>query len=497
MASDVHLGRITLPAAIAPSDELGDGLEAVGAALVAAERRPRPLELSLALRGTAADADARAVGERLRRQITGLLENARARLEGMWLTFAADPLLDSYVQIGGAKLAIDDHSLVLGDYALELSDVFRVGKVGSHREARRLDMRDLTSGTVPRDIKRTRYSTDFAGTFTPATSKIRVPLPAGATNPYLPGHGLPAPLEGYVIETGAQIPAHELNAGDWNGAVVSYDLAPAARGVGDVRIWDTRTTPAPAFTAAGDRAPATYGWEEAYGPAHPFLDTVPMPVLENGTCRVRPLIAGGVRFVLALEVYSGGAGGYVEAARITPYGMGGFAPISSSIIEWTPERAVLRFVRQQFLEVYVILQRGWSAPQVEMYAPAGGGLIGMHAVINDPDPATLANSTTSTTVVGTAVAPTPTSPYLTLSAAGATWVNVAPLEAHAASLASEAVAYGAARGAVLLGTLGDHVGARFGLEPPGASAATVAAAGARLALHTMHPVRTVPTLVAR
>lgn len=400
-AYPVQLGRIKLPALIAPKDTYGDGLEAVGAVLVAAERKPRPLELELHLYGNAAEADPKLVGDRLRRQLQGLLENARARLQGLWLTFEADPMLDSFLLLGGGELAIDDPSLVLGDFALSLTDVYRVAKAQTHREARRLDLSDLRLATTPRDFKRARYGTSWA-TFTKAAPPIA--LPSGVTDVALgadlrPSAGARPSLHGPDVPL---VRTDFLPVNGINGAVLSFERAAASRGPSDVIAWDRRgilpsgapsvagaggSAPAgvavPAYSAAGDRDPAgVYGWEEVYGPAHPLYNPLDPPVLENGVARVRYVATDSAGFGgLLLETYSGGAGGYVPVSLIQLVAGAGFLGtiLNAALVEWTPERAVVRLsvkgstsaASSARAEVYVTLERGWTGPKLELYLSGG------------------------------------------------------------------------------------------------------------------------------
>lgn len=398
-AYPVQLGRIKLPALIAPKDTYGDGLEAVGAVLVAAERKPRPLDLELHLYGNAGEADPKVVGDRLRRQLQGLLENARARLQGLWLTFEADPMLDSLLLLGGGELAIDDPSLVLGDFTLSLTDVYRVAKAQTHREARRLDLLNLRLATTPRDYKGSRFGTSWT-TFTKTAPAIALPSsvtdvalggdlrPSAGARPSL--HGPDVPL----VRTDLLTPI--------NGAVLSFERAAASRGPSDVIAWDRRgilpsgapsvagaggSAPAgvavPAYSAAGDRAPASvYGWEEVYGPAHPLYNPLDPPVLENGVARVRYVATDSVGFGgVLVETYSGGAGGYVPVTLIQPAAGAGLLGtiINAALVEWTPERAVVRLnvkgstaaTSSARAEVYVTLERGWTGPKIELYLSAG------------------------------------------------------------------------------------------------------------------------------
>ncbi len=126
---------------------------------------------------------------------------------------------------------------------------------------------------------------------------------------------------------------------------------------------------------------AVYGYEEIYGPDQP-LTASDAPLLQNGHCRVRFVSAG----VLAVDVAQVG-GGWGEQGRVTvwdslsadaytqhTYAIPGNNGALATVMEYTPERAVLRFstlessaVPQYRIDTYVTLQRGWSAPRFEAY----------------------------------------------------------------------------------------------------------------------------------
>jgi len=126
---------------------------------------------------------------------------------------------------------------------------------------------------------------------------------------------------------------------------------------------------------------ATYGYEEIYGPDQP-LTANDAPIIQNGHCRVRFVSAG----VLAVDVAQVG-GGWGEQGRVTvwdslaadaytqhAYAIAGNNGACATVMEWTPERAVLRFstlessaVPQYRIDTYVTLQRGWFGPRFEAY----------------------------------------------------------------------------------------------------------------------------------
>lgn len=133
------------------------------------------------------------------------------------------------------------------------------------------------------------------------------------------------------------------------------------------------------------------GWEEAYGPDYPWSwnSTTPnpanadCPVLDNGLVRVRydALGAGGVGYPgWRVDVWSSSAGGYVEQGKMTLQRIGDstfqdVVWVQASLVEWTPDRAVLLVVLSNPQDVYsaervyITMQRGELGLIFEAYPP--------------------------------------------------------------------------------------------------------------------------------
>ena len=372
---DLQIGPLRFTCPLDPLGEsLGDGLEAVGAALVPAERRPRPLRLKVPVRAYHRELDPTAVGLRLRRQTRQMLENPRWRMGGLFAYWSPDPDLDGWLLIGGGELSETDPGISFGDFELELSDVYMVGRPGTHKPARRLDIADRRGGQVPRDTRGFLYSTDFNTQALP-TEPLAIPgdvvYPLGANN------RVPA-----SITAGAQKGTRRL----WrtvvasNGEAVSYApdtvLVPSGRrayqdveDVGSVRCWDLSTAAVYPPVTGGyarirDDAPdAYYGWERVFGD----VLTADKPLaLDNGVCRVvwlGPQATQG----LALEYHDAS----IDAMRRAGTLLHAVGVNEIFVVELTPERGVLEF-RASAWAMRVILQRGWWGPRVESYADTGG-----------------------------------------------------------------------------------------------------------------------------
>ena len=72
-------------------ESVGDAIEAIGGGIVPGERRGRTIQLNLPAHGTPDDIDPYSEGFKMRRQLRSLMENARARLQGIYFRFGIDP----------------------------------------------------------------------------------------------------------------------------------------------------------------------------------------------------------------------------------------------------------------------------------------------------------------------------------------------------------------------------------------------------------------------
>lgn len=129
------------------------------------------------------------------------------------------------------------------------------------------------------------------------------------------------------------------------------------------------------------RAPDEAGWEEIYGPDFPYswLDAgqpTDTPVLQNSHCRVR--YETTTHPGLTIDAWDDQTSALVEqgkmlVARAGDFGLVWPALVSASILEYTPDRAIMQAVlvagddsrsRERLL---VTLQRGWTGPRFELY----------------------------------------------------------------------------------------------------------------------------------
>jgi hypothetical protein len=381
---DIRLGPLAFTW---PSDTvtetLGDALEAVGAALTPAERRPRPLKLALRVEGRN-ELDNKAAGYRLRRQVRQMLENPHWRQQGLYFWWRADPEMSGWILLGGGELEETDPGVSFGIWALSLESPYLVGRPATHRMGRRLDLADRRTGLVALDTRGTLYSTDFSAEDIPAKPLILPGDIASLVKSANRGIGA-GTVTASAVRAGRKlwqsIPAID-------GDVISYvpDVAVLTDELeapvlldepGAVRVWDlsaaTTLPPTQAtYSTAGDADPTLYGWERVYGSAL-RRSTAPLAI-DNGLVRVLwESVNKGLAFEWYDTAYAGGAR-FRREGYLTQLPIGGPTTTTgeASVVELTPERAVLEFrLSDSPGAVRVILQRGWNHARLEVYAPTG------------------------------------------------------------------------------------------------------------------------------
>jgi hypothetical protein len=375
LAYDLRIGPLAFDCPSGPVGEtVGDTLEAVGASLTPAERRPRPIKLPLTIRARREEVDWRDVGLRMRRQVRQVLDNERLRSHGLYLHWRVDPELSGWLRIGGGEFTETDPGVSFGEFELELESAYLVGRPGTHRMGRRLDVADRRTGLVPRDTRGTLYSTAFSTAAIPAEPLV-IPgdvlgLVASGNRPV--GATTVGPLRGprrlWRTVSGT------------NGEVVSYlpDVAllsdPARAPLdldtaGAVRVWDLANaepaTPDPAgYTPERDTDPELFWrWERVLGdvlaPAHPLA-------IDNGVIRLVWLGPSAVQG-LAIEWWDETLGHYRREGRL----LHATGVSELRVIEATLERAVIELRAGEFA-LRVIVQRGWHGARLESYNDGGG-----------------------------------------------------------------------------------------------------------------------------
>lgn len=359
---------------IAPLDvvgeSVGDGLEAVGAALIAAERRPRGLKLKLPVRGYERDDDPREAGLRLRRQVRQVFDNARWRLQGFYFVFDPDPDLDCWLLVGTAEINETDPGLSFGEFELDLGEVYIAGRPGTHRPGRRASIADLRTGLVPRDTRRKLYTTDFSAQALPTEPLF---LPGDAVDLVRSSNQTVTNTAG-TLRSGRRL--WRSVAGS-DGEVFTYlpdDAVLSGRErylgldeLGSVRVWDLENAEAyppveADYTTAEDTDPTLMGWEQVLGdvlsPDHPLA-------MDNGLVRLVWLGAAAGEG-LAVEYWDDDLERYHRAGRV----LHALDVREQRVVEATPERAVLEWRAGRYA-MRAILQRGWWGPRLESYDDGG------------------------------------------------------------------------------------------------------------------------------
>ncbi len=371
---DIRLGPLAfVTPADAVGETLGDGLEVVGAALVAAERRPRPLRLKLPVRGYELDVDPKESGLRLRRQVRSFIENAKLRLQGAYFTWEADPDLDGWLLIGGAELTETDPGISFGEFEMELSDVYIVGRPGTHKPGRRASIVDLRDGLAPRDSRRILYSTDFEAQALPEEPLY---LPGDSASLVRSGNKPVAKTTLGPERAGARHLWRSVEATD--AEILSYVpdqvLLPGRDSyidldeLGSVRLWNldnaTVYPPDPVeYTEERDLEPDIYWhWERIHGAA---LTANPKLAMDNGAVRLIWLGSASSEG-LAIEYWDSGLGHYRRIGRV----MHAASVREQHIVEANGERAVIEWRAGRY-GMRAILQRGWWGPRLESYDDGG------------------------------------------------------------------------------------------------------------------------------
>jgi hypothetical protein len=380
----VTLGPITLPTLKGDIVEtVGDQLDAVGSGIVAGERRPRPLPLTIPVRGERlTDTDRRDAGLRLRRQVRALMENSPARLQGLYLAWSVDSEQNGWLLIGGGDLKYAMGGVVFGDFELSLTDCYRVANVRTHRAARRIVRLDRRLATVARDYLGTLFSTDFGA----VSATARHYLGVAPTDVRTGSTGAPPTVATVTARDGSLAYVDGLV----DGEVVDFEQAEGDMTKSIVRVYDDHGTPS-----------SEGSWEPVFGPDQPVAGTL---VLDNAVCRCVLDLANGW---LDAQSWTGAAWSS-DATVAHPSGASGFA---ARLVEWTTELAVVRVTSLLAAgvrgEMYVSLQRGWSGPRVELYArnAAGSALATVNVYAKTAGTATWQRSSAGPTsiVAGTSV----------------------------------------------------------------------------------------------
>jgi hypothetical protein len=368
----VTFGRLAIDDPEGFPESVGESVANVGATPVPGGRAGLTHSIDLTSFPAAAG-DTVTDRQRIRRQLRSLVNNLPYRLQGVYVAWSEDTERSGWYVPGKADFDVADVSgLVSAYWKLKVGELREVGKRRTHRRATSVYLRSLLGGTHPRDYLKRVYSTNFSD----QTPLALTHLPSTVTD-YRFEDGSPTPTltTGNVGYGGATLQAV---VGGTNLQVVSYEQDEANRNLGDVVIYDRRGTLTLSTTGP------TTGWEEVYGPDWP-LTASDAPVIENSLARVSYDTSNTDGFLV--DRWIGATWSHEGKVLVKRIGTGGgtYANtfVSADVMEWTPERGVIRAVMNvsgdsySREEVYVTLQRGWTGPRVEMYpAPQSTGTTG-------------------------------------------------------------------------------------------------------------------------
>lgn len=464
------IGRLAFDAPDSLAESVGEAINRVGGVPVPGGRSG--LSATVALTSWA---DTAAEREAIRRRMRSLLNNLPMRLAGLYLAWSDDDEHNGWFVPGQTTFDLDGVILDSAVWRFGSLDMALVGRPRTHRRGIVTYLRDRRLATTPRDLLGRIYSTDFSG----LTALGLTWLPSTITDPVVQGF-TSLSITGARAGYGSSQLQAVVNGTDL--AVISFEQAEAVRNLGDVVIYDRRGTST--NPSAGHDA----DWEEVYGPDYPYSAS-DVPVLDNSLCRVTYDATNTDGF--RIERWSGSA--WVEQGKVLIERVGTSTAycdtlVSAGVVEWTPERAVVRAVMKVAAdsfsreEVYITLQRGWTGPRFEAYpAPktggvaAGAGVALFAAAATTYDVASKVDSGAAGASVGASGAFTPAA-VGAATFTGENWINLLRVGASAgltlAALQAAAIgrveagsdAYGAARNGISVrsATTAAYVSAHLG-----------------------------------
>ncbi|MGE0025695.1 MAG: hypothetical protein AB7O78_01650 [Thermoleophilia bacterium] len=368
----VTVGRLALDDPEGFPEPVGESVANVGATPVPGGRAGLTTTVDLTS-FPASTGDVAADRQRVRRQLRSLLNNLPYRLQGVYIAWSEDTDQSGWYALGKAGFDVADVTgLVSSFWRFTGIEARVVGRRRTHRRATCVSIRDLRDGTTPRDYLKRVYNTDFSD----QTPVALTWLPSTVTDYRIDGKPTPTLTTARTGYGGSTLQAL---VGGTNLQVVTYEQDEANRNLGDVVIYDRRGTLT--LTSTGP----TTGWEEVYGPDWP-LTASDAPVIENSLARVSYDTSNTDGFIL--ERWGGTSWvheGKIMVERVAAAaGAGAYCDtfVSADVMEWTPERGVIRAVMKVNAdansreEVYLTLQRGWTGPRVEVYpAPLSSGSV--------------------------------------------------------------------------------------------------------------------------
>lgn len=356
----LRIGRLLLEDPETWPEPIGEPTARVGG--VAAPGTRGGVSISPSLTVAPPDSGARTDRERTRRQLRSLANNPPLRLRGLWVDWSEDDEQDAWMVPGQATIDLPTGGLASGYFTVGGLDLAVIGRPRTHRPAALARVRDLRLASEPKDVLGRVYGAAFNGTSGNGLAVTPAPLvwlPSDTQDVVVAGGGNPS-----YGATRQGRGASSLTAiqGATDLSVIHFEQDPQHRLRGDVVAYDRRGDTATSWTTAG---PET-AWEEVYGADWPWSGCI---ALDNSLCRIVETANG----VLVWERWNGTA--YAKVADLMPRFSNAAlnTVMSRSVIEWTPDRVVVRLVAHAAstpgsrAEVFVTLQRGWLGPRLDVY----------------------------------------------------------------------------------------------------------------------------------
>ena len=347
------------------TETYGNNLTNVGSGTVPAEREPYRYEnLTVPVYGHYEEADPYTVGQQLRLEARAMFSNRQLLTDGFFMDFAKDPALSAWIAVGQASLQYLDGGVSLADFQLNLGQVHLLASPSIALDGLFVNTFDLGLNTTPNDILRTDYTGLSGGSFLlGGEGAPRVYIGVGAGDIAAKNGGQSLTIGSYTGINGTGYYADDLSHGD----SLSFEISPTDRRAADVLISDRRGITSPTYTLAGDRNPNLYGWHKIFGPDYPYT-AGDVPVIQNDRCRV--LYTSGSSFQIQSAT---SAAPFSNNGTLTV----GFDSVTSvSVVEWRPYRGVIRVNGAHAggrSATFIVLQRGWAGPQIEVYAKNNDG----------------------------------------------------------------------------------------------------------------------------
>jgi hypothetical protein len=372
--SSLTIGRLLLATPVTWQEQVGSPVSQQGGTVVPNTRTPLQYQLQISTTAADGQTDTQAARLTIRRQLRSLLNNDPLKYQYayLYIQYSDDPEQNGWFVPDQASLQDIAQSvgLATGWWNLQ-TNWFLTGHRRTHREARQVWMKDLRTGLYQRDFRGWIFSTDFS-----ALPALQVTvLPAGVSSAIQAVSG--QVIAGAPMPAGRDGGACQVVQGLSDLAVISYERPEASLNLSDVIAYDRMGQ-----ITAPSTGPDT-SWVELYGPDWPYnwqtsgqpADT---PVLDNGLVRLRFGVSDGQQGEPGfwIDLWNGSAYSTQGKMYIRRVGdVSGYCNtfVSSQLIEWTPDRAVIEVVLSNSADaysrecVYVTVQRGEIGAAFECY----------------------------------------------------------------------------------------------------------------------------------